>query len=45
VPMLVKRRPLPLKRIIGDLSDTEHVLHGLGVNCKAPRNEAGSERA
>jgi circadian clock protein KaiB len=45
VPMLVKRRPLPLKRIIGDLSDTEHVLRALGVNCKTSRKEAGSERA
>lgn len=44
VPMLVKRRPQPLKRIIGDLSDTEHVLRALGVNCKTSRKEADSER-
>jgi circadian clock protein KaiB len=31
VPVLVKRRPLPLKRIIGDLSDHEGVLRGLDV--------------
>ena len=30
-PTLVKRRPLPLCRIIGDLSDTERVLHGLAL--------------
>ncbi len=31
-PTLVKMLPPPLKRLIGDLSDEEKVLHGLGVS-------------
>lgn len=30
-PTLVKRLPLPLRRLIGDLSSTQRVLHALGV--------------
>lgn len=30
-PTLVKLLPEPVRRIIGDLSDVERVLHGLGV--------------
>lgn len=32
-PTLIKLQPLPLRRIIGDLSDTERVLAGLGLKC------------
>lgn len=32
LPMLVKSSPLPLKRLIGDMSDTGKVLKGLGLN-------------
>ena len=32
VPTLVKRAPQPLKRIIGDMSDTGRVLHGLNLD-------------
>ena len=32
LPMLVKSFPLPLKRLIGDMSNTEKVLRGLGQN-------------
>ena len=32
LPMLVKSFPLPLKRLIGDMSDTFKVLRGLGLN-------------
>jgi circadian clock protein KaiB len=35
LPTLVRRMPKPLRRIIGDLSKTERVLRGLGI-------EAGS---
>jgi circadian clock protein KaiB len=35
LPTLVRRLPKPLKRIIGDLSKTDRVLRGLGL-------EAGS---
>jgi circadian clock protein KaiB len=32
LPMLVKYFPLPVKRLFGDLSDTEKVLKSLGLN-------------
>jgi circadian clock protein KaiB len=31
VPTLVKQLPLPLRRFIGDLSDTEHILVGMDL--------------
>jgi circadian clock protein KaiB len=31
LPMLVKKSPLPEKRLIGDMSDTKKVLRGLGL--------------
>src|SRR5687767_1603601 len=31
LPLLVKKQPLPERRIIGDLSNTEKVLKGLGL--------------
>jgi circadian clock protein KaiB len=31
VPMLVKKNPEPVRRLIGDMSDTAKVLRGLGV--------------
>jgi len=30
--MLLKSLPLPVKKLIGDLSDTSKVLKGLGLN-------------
>ena len=33
-PTLVKRHPLPLRRLVGDLSDEERVLHGLDLKSK-----------
>lgn len=35
LPTLIKKLPLPLRRIIGDLSDTEHVLFGLDLTLRA----------
>ncbi len=32
LPMLVKSFPLPLKRLIGDMSNEEKVLRGLSLN-------------
>jgi circadian clock protein KaiB len=32
LPMLLKSFPLPLKRMIGDMSDTAKVLSSLGLN-------------
>ena len=37
VPTLVRRLPEPLKRIIGDLSNTERVLVGLDIRQEQPR--------
>lgn len=31
VPMLVKQYPLPVRKFIGDLSDTDRVLDGLNI--------------
>ncbi len=30
-PTLVKRRPVPLRRFVGDLSNTQKLIDGLGV--------------
>lgn len=35
VPALIKKLPSPLRRIIGDMSDTERVLVGLDLRKKA----------
>jgi circadian clock protein KaiB len=37
IPTLVRRLPSPLKRIIGDLSNTEKVLVGLDIRAKDDR--------
>jgi circadian clock protein KaiB len=42
VPMLVRRRPLPMQRIIGDLASEKHVLRGLEVD---PKTDEKEERA
>jgi len=31
VPMLIKKFPVPVRRLIGDMSDTAKVLRGLGI--------------
>jgi circadian clock protein KaiB len=33
-PTLIKKLPLPLRRVIGDLSDTERVLVGIDLKRK-----------
>jgi len=40
-PTLVKMRPLPFRRLIGDLSDNQRVLAGLDIAPKAPENKHG----
>jgi circadian clock protein KaiB len=35
VPTLVKRLPVPLRLMVGDLSRTEQVLQGLGIVARA----------
>jgi circadian clock protein KaiB len=37
IPTLVRRVPAPLRKVIGDLSDTERVLVGLRVKPASPR--------
>ncbi len=37
-PTLIKKLPLPLRRLVGDLSDTDRVLFGLDLR---PRGERG----
>lgn len=32
LPLLIRRMPLPERRLVGDLSDTEKVLAGLGIS-------------
>ena len=34
-PTLIKKQPLPVRRLIGDMSDTERFLAGIGLK---PRN-------
>jgi len=34
VPVLIKKSPAPLRRVIGDMSDTERVLVGLDLRRK-----------
>jgi len=35
VPTLIRKLPVPLRRIIGDMSNTERVLVGLDIRSKA----------
>ncbi len=41
-PTLIKSLPLPLRRVIGDLSDTEKVLLGLQLEHLSPPRDPGS---
>ena len=38
VPMVVRRLPQPIRKIVGDLSDTDRVL--VGLQLRAPRRTA-----
>lgn len=38
VPTLLKKSPLPVRRLIGDLSDRTQVLSGLGLPAAAHQN-------
>jgi circadian clock protein KaiB len=37
IPTLVRRTPAPLRKVIGDLSDTERLLSGLRLHPGRPR--------
>lgn len=39
IPTLIRRTPIPLRRIIGDLSDKEKVLKGLNIRSITIRDE------
>lgn len=38
LPLLIKKRPLPERRLIGDMSDNDKVLRGLGLLSKIHGN-------
>jgi circadian clock protein KaiB len=40
-PTLIKKRPLPIRRIIGDMSRRDRVLSGLDLTVGPDRAEAG----
>ena len=42
VPTLVRKLPPPIRKIIGDLSDTDRVLVGLDLRPATPRRPAGA---
>ncbi|GAB3935475.1 circadian clock KaiB family protein [Larkinella terrae] len=35
LPLLIKKFPMPQRRLIGDMSDTAKVLKGLGISTKS----------
>ena len=41
-PTLIKTLPLPLRRFIGDMSQTERILLGLGLRAATNGSSAGS---
>lgn len=43
IPTLVRSLPQPMRKIIGDLSDTEKVL--VGLNLRPPHSKAAAKRA
>ena len=42
-PTLIRRAPAPLRRVIGDISDTSRLLAGLGVDQTSSARDAGDE--
>jgi circadian clock protein KaiB len=44
IPTLVRRLPVPIRKIIGDLSDTERVLVGLDVRGSRNKNKPAKVR-
>lgn len=44
IPTLVRRLPMPMKKIIGDLSNNEKVLRGLEVLPAPTRDRDGGDR-
>jgi circadian clock protein KaiB len=44
IPTLVRRLPEPIRRVIGDLSDSERVLIGLELRPALPASDDGGSR-
>ena len=42
IPTLVRSLPVPIRKIIGDLSDTEKVVVGLDIPKTRPQRKTGS---
>jgi circadian clock protein KaiB len=42
-PTLIKQLPLPLRRFIGNMSDTERIL--VGMDLRAPKEKASAQTA
>lgn len=45
IPTLVRQVPVPLRKIIGDLSNTEQVLVGLDIRSTQPPGKSAGRRA
>jgi circadian clock protein KaiB len=43
-PLLIRNSPRPRRRIVGDLSMTNVLLHGLGIEVDRPRGMRGGDR-
>lgn len=44
-PTLIKEGPLPMRRVVGDMSDVEQVLYGLDILPSAPTVDASGPEA
>jgi circadian clock protein KaiB len=44
VPTLVKKLPLPVRRLIGDLSQKDRIILGLDLKPKSPRKREQTEK-
>jgi circadian clock protein KaiB len=42
-PTLIRQAPLPVRRLLGDLSQTDRVLHGLGIDGPLERGSTADE--
>jgi circadian clock protein KaiB len=42
VPTLVKKRPLPVQKVLGDLSNAQQLVFGLGLPSRLPNGASGA---
>ena len=45
IPTVVRKLPAPMRKVIGDLSNTEHVLIGMDLLAQANRSISGGRTA